>query len=427
MNFETTNELYPNCWAALLFANYDLLTPQNKEYADKFRQIETIFKYEEFHNILCFDAYSMECIYELANNLSTLKKLGKKITIPSFVDNTQPTLIYNRCESWAGDILFDAIHLIIDLLNLQGAVVYTNCSYNLDDVYKKYCNRNNKPIKVKCYYNNNTSWYALHNPHLMLPNVKIDELSLIDKKLFSSFNWNAWEHRLGLIVLLHYYDLLDEGYVTSPGRSKFDYDPIADFEMLKISSYSYIGSLPNRDEIYQKLESLRNNYPLKIDDRRQYSHTDDPLTVQENLHFKIPMLTARHNSIFEIITETRFFGEHFFSEKTFNVIALGRPFVIMSSPNILKSFRKLGFKSFSPYIDESYDDIEDNSQRLLAIVKEVKRLSDMRKNDPTSFYKMVDTLSTIAQYNLEYFTLTARQHYHHYTDYQPFIRYFKVC
>jgi hypothetical protein len=64
----------------------------------------------------------------------------------------------------------------------------------------------------------------------------------------------------------------------------------------------------------------------------------------------------------------------FLSEKIFRPIALKHPFILVSTPNTLKYLKKLGFKTFAPYIDESYDDITDGNERLHAIIKEVERL-----------------------------------------------------
>jgi hypothetical protein len=50
--------------------------------------------------------------------------------------------------------------------------------------------------------------------------------------------------------------------------------------------------------------------------------------------------------------------------------------------------RERGYKTFSPFIDESYDEIENNHLRLQAVAEEVKRLS---KSDLVEFtYQIKD-------------------------------------
>ena len=49
----------------------------------------------------------------------------------------------------------------------------------------------------------------------------------------------------------------------------------------------------------------------------------------------------------------------------------------MAPQHYLKQLHKLGFKTFHPFIDESYDDIEDPIKRYVQIGEEVKRLCSL--------------------------------------------------
>ena len=53
------------------------------------------------------------------------------------------------------------------------------------------------------------------------------------------------------------------------------------------------------------------------------------------------------------------------------------PFIVYGSPFTLKSLRELGFKTFSPFIDESYDETISPFRRMQKITKEIKRLCSM--------------------------------------------------
>ena len=50
------------------------------------------------------------------------------------------------------------------------------------------------------------------------------------------------------------------------------------------------------------------------------------------------------------------------------------PFVIVGKPGILKYLKSKGFKTFSDFWDESYDEIEDNSDRMESVYKTIKSL-----------------------------------------------------
>jgi hypothetical protein len=46
----------------------------------------------------------------------------------------------------------------------------------------------------------------------------------------------------------------------------------------------------------------------------------------------------------------------------------------MGYPGLLKYLRSTGYKTFHPYIDETYDTIDDDEIRYQMIVDEIKRL-----------------------------------------------------
>ena len=80
-------------------------------------------------------------------------------------------------------------------------------------------------------------------------------------------------------------------------------------------------------------------------------------------------------------------------EKFWKPLGQFHPFIWIGPPNSIKSLHRLGFKSFSPYIDESYDKEEDCEKRMLMIVDEVKRLCAMSKDEIHEWYfSMYDIL-----------------------------------
>ena len=69
-----------------------------------------------------------------------------------------------------------------------------------------------------------------------------------------------------------------------------------------------------------------------------------------------------------------FYDCYDFSEKLFRPIKFKHPFILAARPYSLKVLKEYGYKTFHPYINETYDTIENDEDRLLAIVEEVKRL-----------------------------------------------------
>lgn len=80
----------------------------------------------------------------------------------------------------------------------------------------------------------------------------------------------------------------------------------------------------------------------------------------------------------DIVTETVFDypGAHF-TEKTFRPIINKRPFIIVGAAHSLEFLHTKGIKTFSPFINEEYDNIENPIERMQAIFDEVSRLAKL--------------------------------------------------
>ena len=79
------------------------------------------------------------------------------------------------------------------------------------------------------------------------------------------------------------------------------------------------------------------------------------------------------NTYFSIVAETFVDApEIFVTEKTFKPIAFYHPFVVMAQAGHLKYMRDIGFETFDNLFDESYDNINDQTARLTALVAAVK-------------------------------------------------------
>lgn len=109
------------------------------------------------------------------------------------------------------------------------------------------------------------------------------------------------------------------------------------------------------------------------------------------------------NTLISIVTETNFYTDihsepgRFLSEKTFKPIANCHPFIIVSVPNTLSLLRSIGYKTFSPWIDESYDLELDDSKRLKKIVQEIERISKLSNSEVKD---LVNSLKPIVEHNL---------------------------
>ena len=81
------------------------------------------------------------------------------------------------------------------------------------------------------------------------------------------------------------------------------------------------------------------------------------------------------DSYFSLVTETVFEYPHTFrTEKLWKPIAIGHPFVIVANYGYYRDLRALGFRTFDRFIDESFDLVENNQDRLAKIMTLVRHL-----------------------------------------------------
>lgn len=128
--------------------------------------------------------------------------------------------------------------------------------------------------------------------------------------------------------------------------------------------------------------------------------------------FSDKMYNATLKSKIHIVVET-IFHETIYSydqqnivpwitEKTFKAIACKKVFLCYSMPGTLTTLQQMGFKTFEPLINESYDSIQDPSQRRKALVQEIKRISELDIDE------INDKLTDITEHNFK--VLVERQH-----------------
>jgi hypothetical protein len=77
------------------------------------------------------------------------------------------------------------------------------------------------------------------------------------------------------------------------------------------------------------------------------------------------------------------------SEKTFKAISLMMPFIIIGQRHSLRALRDQGYKTFAPWINESYDDITHAPDRLRVAMVEAVRIITMPDSEINEFLSNV--------------------------------------
>jgi hypothetical protein len=123
-----------------------------------------------------------------------------------------------------------------------------------------------------------------------------------------------------------------------------------------------------------ELTAFLQSGPYSCDDLDAAAHNDHSLHVAE--HYEATACS--------IILETHFDADGsrgaFLTEKTFKCIKHGHPFVLLAPAGSLQALRRMGYRTFDHVIDTSYDSIEDNTERYLAVIRTIRKLSLLEPN-----------------------------------------------
>ena len=245
-----------------------------------------------------------------------------------------------------------------------------------------------KPNKITIIGTN----YYLFSTQLDIDNVNLEFIGdyRVNHKpyVFLCYNKLNRQHRVELLEKMFQYNYVSKGFYSFEGDGNWPHN-VYDLEQ------EYPNIARNKDQL-----------PLKINinhirDRYNNTEPDD--------------LQYFNRSLFSIITETSFYdydrpqrfhramgtGSMCISEKTYRCFAMLHPFVVFGRPGILAELRRQGFKTFSPWIDESYDMIEDDDARFNAIFKEISRL--MAHTHSHDWFEIQNQWKHVIDYNKAHF------------------------
>ena len=139
-----------------------------------------------------------------------------------------------------------------------------------------------------------------------------------------------------------------------------------------------------------KTEEYLKNIPIQLDTNNFFDFSVNN-TMRKDLFL---------NCCINLVTETSYNqNELFISEKILKPILNYQPFIVFGPYNYLKELKRLGFKTFSDFWDESYDDILDGEKRYLTLSKLVLKLNRLSIEEINNLYKQ--TLE-ICIYNKNY-------------------------
>lgn len=339
-----------------------------------------------------YELSTNECVnyLDLFNRHSGFLSHHESKTISYYVlrrvkEKTAYIVISNPFESFLEDFHLMAINNYFKQLGVPlSQIIYSSCCPNGDDIYNDFCKRYNLVPEMRCefmpiYASNLKKETALGKTYIPGPR----------EKDFLCFNRRYRDHRLLFGLLLHKHELLDCSYFS---LAKYQPENTADFRS--------IADAINR-QLHNNILEISPENIYKFDDKLPLVLDTDDFNGLHPTAVTDTITNLYNNSLVHIISETNFYTNIIHqTEKTIKPIANMQPFIMLGSPNSLKSIKDMGFKTFSDFWDESYDLEFDHTLRLLKIVELCKTISQWTPERKIEFTHQV---KDIVEYNYNHF------------------------
>ena len=259
-------------------------------------------------------------------------------------------LFYMFTEAVLQPIVFK-IHRIAELF--RGAIpstdfIYLSGAINGEDAYEKIATRLNFPFRIGVLSAAMFHLYLLNSIQHHRVDCDREAKVNVKPKKFLCFNKLEREQRLALLEKMLEKNYVDLGYYS--------------FESSHSEAFVKFSDTLREDQ-YPNIKKHKDRFPLRLNINE---HRTNPVNIiPEDMEYF-------DNSYFSVINETLFYGfdsssermlHHqlnaeyssvFISEKTFKCLAVKHPFIIFGRPGTIKGLKQLGFKTFSPFFDESY-------------------------------------------------------------------------
>jgi len=323
-------------------------------------------------------------------NISVFDNISKKAKRYSWAKNFYIIFDY----STEGDIkpeLFYHIHEACEKnnINIKNVIVISS-SANTFDLYNDYYVKEKNPKdKLKAvFYPWSILSKAKDTRHILYEDAIIHFNEFKNKNSLMSFeeaktknrpkkavcfNRRMSHHRMILISLLLNSKLSDYIFLSFDTKMiEADY-----FIMDIIEGQSFLKSNELRQSCVDGFRKMKKIKKMTID-------VDD---IKSVWGFAFEYKQNYIDSYFSIVTETLFYQPgNYISEKTWKPIQHLHPFVIVGRPGTLKYLKQIGFKTFSDFWDESYDNIEDDVLRMETVYELIEKLINLSNEEWDNMY-----------------------------------------
>lgn len=357
--------------------------------------VKILKKYFVFDQIFDLCQYDLNNMYQLYSDLSKLKKT-------SYSQNYRFVFLHYETEYY-----FDKSYPGLTLINLQRVLA----SLDISNYFCLVLSQQDISDKLKFLQKHETTdqtaidslkyqnywWTGDHLLPRVDKTIKIHSEKISKNYLF--LNRKTRFHRRVFFSLLKDNELLDKGVVSYLGVDESKSPLISELSSDIHSNKNLCFLETSTHTRVNDRWLLHNAYIKKCVDNvpaRYFFKNFDEATRAYYLNLLLGQQCFLH-----IVSETVYnYPCSFLTEKSIKAMVCKRPFVIIGPPGSISNLKSLGFNTFDRWWDESYDQIENNEERMLAILKIVKQIY---QKDILSLQDICNEMKDTLEYNFDFF------------------------
>ena len=334
--------------------------------------------------------YYFHAYYDLHQGIKILDCLGDSQWEHLRTDPTAKFLYENCNETFTYTLAYD-LKNIIEQKQIPAEKIYLIV---MDEVHRKFLNDRLAELNIT------RITIGVYND--LLGKTHIPQGVFATEKKFSALsrNYRAW--RLQVYAELVKRDLLKD--------FKYSFYNIFPYGEVKYySQETMLTDLANNGfEVNDTVTSWLSAVPYTLDDPKdvvtnKWNNATYNCVLSADFHL---LIETHYDLSYYVPGFKEYTGNHrnlapsSITEKTNKPIACGRPFIAFSTPHFLEDVQQLGFETFSPYINESYDLETDNGKRLNMIVDEIERIVKLPSNEYAELVKNCHAIAVRNQQKL---------------------------
>lgn len=276
------------------------------------------------------------------------------------VRNGDATILLEWCnESILDKSDFEALHYSLKYSGIpKNQIILVMNGINSQQVYESWFSESERALLVKSipFLAYDISWYYSNNKSYRLTEEQFFTSKNVERKYHFVFpNRRAREYRVSLLLKMHENQLLEKG------------------------NWSLLSNI-NVNMVGNKFQEFLSKLPHNLEEEQGTTFSEVYGNQDKSSAWNL-------SSYFYIASETFMYNDYkAFTEKVFKPLVNFQPFVFASFSGALQELRNMGFKTFHPFIDESYDLEPNNDVRLAMIYKEIEKLCSMDKNQIHEWY-----------------------------------------